>query len=291
MSTTKKPIIHVDAADIVNCSFSIPYTSETKPKMDRNYFFINTPASTEEVDFRLGSDADEYHRGWIVVKHTLDRHWYAADGVVRIVHEDIPTRRRYRVRGKFSDDGCHEIAFGIDPRMRREDIDGATHIYLNEKKDGWLFAHATVEEHHDRIFAAEVAMSTVFDEVLHDHLTKVLVKMISGSTSEQRGAATILEHIENFRNDCKKIVRYNEIQLHIGAHIREPEEHYIYKMVERAYMDTKKFWQKDPKKKVIFNQIGDHLTAIETRLTSRATFKNRWETVVFQTQQSDTESE
>ena len=42
-----------------------------------------------------------------------------------------------------------KIAFPVDPRMTRQDIEGATKIYENEDGTAWLFAHASAGNHHD----------------------------------------------------------------------------------------------------------------------------------------------
>ena len=172
--------------------------------------------------------------------------------------------------------GCNEIALGIDPRMRKEDIEGATIIYKNKKENGWLFAHATEEEHHDRILLAETAISVVFEELLMDRLIRMDVVDIAGrSTSNRRGELTILAHINDFRNDCMKMARWSEGQLHIGEHVKDPEEHYIYKMVEKAFALAKKKWKAE--KSAELNQISDRIAGIEKRLKSRHSFKRRWE--------------
>ena len=169
-----------------------------------------------------------------------------------------------------------KMAFPIDPKMKKIDIEGAINIYPNETNTGWLFEHCSVETHYDRILEAEVAMSTLFDELIHDKLTTLLVSFIQGhSKSNQLGEATILEHIELFRDDCKKMTRYREGQLYIGQHIQESGDHYIYKMVQEAFKLAKKKWTVE--KSAELNQISDHIAPIEKRLNSRHNFKRRWE--------------
>lgn len=187
-----------------------------------------------------------------------------------------------------------KMAYPIDPRMKEIDIDGAVNIYPNESNTGWLFEHCSIEEHHDRILAAEVAMSTLFDELIHDKLTTLLVSFIhEHSTANQIGEAAILEHIELFRDDCKKMTRYREGELYIGQHIQESNDHYIYKMVQEAFKLAKKQWSIH--KSAQLNVISEHIAPIEKRLNSRHTFKRRWEIpTVFpdsQTQTSTTPTE
>lgn len=114
------------------------------------------------------------------------------------------------------------------------------------------------------------------------------------STSEQRGALTVLQYITDFKHDCMRYARYNEGQLHIGEHVKNPEGKDTYSMIEKAFADTKKQWQKSPDENVVtaYNLISDHLSKIEKRLKSRHSFKRRWEIpVVFpNAQQTETES-
>lgn len=184
-----------------------------------------------------------------------------------------------------------KIAFPIDKRMKQVDIDGAVNIYPNETNTGWLFEHAPVEDHHDRMFSAETAMSTIFEELLHDKLSTLLVSFIQGhSKSNQLGEAAVLEHIENFRDDCKKMTRYREGQLYIGEHVQNPGEHYIYKMVQEAFKLAKKKWSVE--KSAELNQISDDIAPIEKRLNSRHNFKRRWEIpTVFPDAQTQTSAE
>ena len=200
------------------------------------------------------------------------------------------TQHYFTMRCDEANDRTH-IACPIDPRMTREDIAGAIHAFANDNNNGMLFAHATEEEHHDRILLAETAISTVFEEILMDRLIRMDVIDIAGrSTSNRRGELTILAHINSFRNDCMKLARYNEGQLHIGQHVKDPEEHHIYQMVENAYDLCVKKWKAE--KSAEYNQISDRLKPIEKRLKSRHSFKRRWEIPrVFPNAPRDTDSD
>ena len=260
----KTPLIHKESSEITRCAFGYRVGDEYKIK--RSDIFVNIPASTDPTPANW-ERFPEYERGWIAVLSTLDRRWFLADAAAYIRYGSLSIRSN-------TDQGCHEIAFGVDQRMKREDIDGATIAYIENGKI--LFAHATVEEHHDRILLAETAISVVFEELLMDRLIRMDVVDIAGrSTSNRRGELTILGHINSFRNDCMKLARYNEGQLHIGEHVKNPEEFYIYKMVENAFALCVKKWKAE--KPAEYNQISDRIASIEKRLKSRHSFKRRWE--------------
>lgn len=259
----------------------------SKPKIKHSELFANIPASTDPIPYEWGLyHFTEYQRGWLVARHNLDHSWYLIDASIGVA----TGRDRPRLRVIAADTkGCDEVAFGIDPRMRREDIEGATIAYRENGK--MLFAHSTVEEHHERILLAETAMATVFDELAYGRLSRTLTLVVGNKPSNQQlGALTILEHINSFKHDCMKMARYLEGQLHIGQHVKEPEKYYIYKMVENAFALAKKKWKVE--KSAELNQISDHIAPIERRLTSRHSFKRRWEIpTVFPDAQTETESD
>ena len=263
-----EPLIHEPIIGITSCSFRFPYTEDTPPKIKKSNVFLNIPASTNALPNNRQLQDGEV-RGWIAVRHTLDRHWFIADATL-MPHQPQKVIFVTCIQTEI----CDALAIGVDPRMKREDIDGATITYIENGKI--LFAHATEEEHHDRILLAETAISVVFEELLMDRLIRMDVVDIAGrSTSNRRGELTILAHINSFRNDCMKLARYNEGQLHIGEHVKNPEDHYIYKMVEKAYALAVKKWKAE--KPAEYNQISDRIAPIEKRLKSRHSFKRRWE--------------
>lgn len=143
------PSIHAPPIESTRCDFSFGYTGETPPKINRADIFLNIPVSTDAIPQRF-QHLTEYERGWIAVRHTLDRNWFTADAIAA-----INTRSKRVGITCLAKETCDAMALGIDQRLKREDVDGATIIY--EENDKWLFAHATVEDHHNRILAAEAA--------------------------------------------------------------------------------------------------------------------------------------
>lgn len=283
------PLIFESHSDNTRCDFQLKYTTDTAPtaKLLRSNLFLNilAPTNPKPIPEYLKHEG-EYERGWVAIRHTLDRSWNIVQAAVFV---------RQPVHRKDVDIFCitiqpsDAIAVGVDSRMTREDIVGATITY--EENGKILFAHATEEEHHDRILLAETAISVVFEELLMDRLIRMDVVDIAGrSTANRRGELTILAHINDFRNDCMKMARWSEGQLHIGEHVKNPEEHYIYKMVEKAFALAKKKWKAE--KSAELNQISDRIAGIEKRLKSRHTFKRRWEIPqVFPNAQQQTQTE
>lgn len=195
--------------------------------------------------------------------------------VTRAYHEIQGTKLIIHAWGQ-DERQIDKMAWPVDPRMTRKDIDGAKHIIKNSTNTGWLFSPATPQDHEDRLLITEATITTVFEELLRSRFSRVdIVRLAGSSTSNQRGELTVAEHINSFKNDCAKIARYNEHQLYIGQHIHEYEKHTIYAMCHKAFMDTKQKWRVE--KSAELRQISNHLTPIEKRLSKRPTFEYRWE--------------
>ena len=173
-----------------------------------------------------------------------------------------------------------KIAFPVDPRIKSIDIEGATGIYKNKAGTAWLFSHASAEDHHARLLLAEATITTVFEQELTDLNDNILIAMFHNKPRNQiLGKMTVYTHVKDFKNDCAKIARYNESQLYLGQHIHEPEKYDLYSMCEKALSVTKQKWTREKAQEL--NAISDYVGRIEKRLSSRLTYKTRWEADVF----------
>ena len=268
------------------CYIKIHHENIKKPE-DYNITFKDLAIANTEITTYPHRVGDSTRIIYLAIRHN---NVWKADPLIVTLDDNLINIEGEKIADRSA------IAFPIDPKMKPEDIDGARHIYLNDAGTAYMFAHATVEEHHDRMLLAETAIATVFDELVMERLIRSFPVVLDGtsaivqeerSTSEQRGQLGILAHITNFKHDCMKLARYNEGQLHIGEHVKNPEKHYIYKMIENAFDLCKKKWTAE--KPAELNQISDHLKKIEKRLKSRHSFKRRWEIpVVFPDAQTST---
>ena len=278
-----KPMLFPDD-DVQRCTFS-PSIPSTNVK--RSDIFINIPANTSEIDDFLIRRGTE--RGYAAIKLKGVNYWQAIDVVVNKSVSGEYTSLAIKTVEYYL--GCEAIALGVDQRLRREDIDGATIIKKNKSGTKWVFAHSSVEEHHDRMLLAETAMATLFDELTYSRLSRVLTVIVQDKPKNQQlGELTVMEHINNFKHDCMRMARWHEGELSIGDHVKEEEEHYVYNMLQKAFATAEKKWKLE--KSAEFNQISDHLAAIKKRLESRHNFKYRWEkpTVFPNAQPDNTES-
>ena len=238
----------------------------------RSDLFLNVPVSTAAVNESLYPE-DRSERGWVAVRKAFEQSWEAVDVYALTVPETPGIVYVFNLfpRGEYD-----KLALGVDTRMRLEDVNGATIIKKNKSGTKWIFQHASVEEHHDRMLLAETAMATLFDELTYSRLSRVLTVIVQGKPKNQQlGELTVMEHINNFKHDCMRMARWHEGELTIGDHVKEPEEHYIYNMLQKAFSTAEKKWQVE--KAAELNQISDYVAPIKKRLASRHSFKFRWE--------------
>ena len=272
MASVKIPSIQSSRIDLIEEDSGIfNYNADSLKRSD---LFLNVPASTEAITVRYPPRAE---RGWIVARNAFEKCWEAVD-VVAIFYPTYESTPSYVSVDTplFSDAHYDKLALGVDTRMKLEDVNGATIIKKNKSGTKWIFQHAEVEEHHDRMLLAETAMATLFDELTYSRLSRVLTVIIQGKPKNQQlGEAAVMEHINNFKHDCMRMARWHEGELDIGVHVKDPEEHYIYNMLQKAFATAEKKWQTE--KSAELNQISDHIAPIKKRLASRHSFKFRWE--------------
>ena len=277
-----KPTIVVDENVIERCSFAVVIPSVG---IKSSYVFLNIPVSETPLGREL---YDGQHRGWIAVKLSKEGYWKALDATASI--RAIGNETHIAITTVEENIECDFVALGVDQRMRREDVDGATIIKKNKSGTKWIFTHAHIEEHHDRLLLAETAIATVFDELTYNTLSRVITLIVNNKPSNQQlGAAAIMEHIRNFKHDCMKLARYFEGELTIGDHVKNRESRYIYQMIQNAFESCEKKWKIE--KSAELNAISDYIAPIKKRLASRHSFKYRWEKPTIFPNAQNTQSE
>lgn len=284
MATSKIPSI-VDGVIEILQDPDYGFFKYKATSIKRSDLFLNVPAATAEHSIGVSDGAE---RGWVAARNAFEKTWEVVDVVAHMIRSLPDTVLIFNLSGGHYD----KLALGVDSRMRPEDVNGATIIKKNKSGTKWVFAHATEAEHHNRMLSAEAAMSTVFDALVQNSLSRVLTLVVHNRPSNQQlGALTVWEHITDFRHDCMRMARWHEGELDIGAHIKDPDNHDIYDMLQKAFATAEKKWQIE--KSAALNQISDHIAPIKKRLASRHSFKHRWErpTVFPNAQQSDASEE
>lgn len=181
-----------------------------------------------------------------------------------------------------------KVAYPIDPRMTKKDIEGANRIYKNADQTGWLFAHAETGHHHERVILLEAIMHTLFEDLIHDRLGDVLKAVIGHNNprpqigtellytyNAQSGAFANYGNIIDFRKECIKWCSEVEKLLHIGQHIQE-DDHALKHQLVRSIEQAKLIWKADTGKKRILAGIESQVNAIIARVETDHEIDTRW---------------
>ena len=146
-----------------------PYASDRKSVW---YIYILPTDTHKSNDFIIPS-----------LENSLDengtRHGYAAsekDGIWRVIKVAVTITqqtwkdfdRRIAIRTE-EQDGAADLAYPIDPRMIKSDIEGAKYIEPNADNTGWLFYHETVGERRDHELQLMAVIEGVFRPVFHQY--------------------------------------------------------------------------------------------------------------------------
>ena len=177
------------------------------------------------------------------------------------------------------------MAFPIDPRMTKGDIEGATKIFPNSTNDGWLFSHTDSDEHHDRMYELESVMVSMFQDVIDSKMQMTLAAVTSpprdtrpvigdSNTGTSRALYLQWNTLVEFRKECVKWVVAYEKLLHIGQHIQEGNFHINHQLV-RAIEEAKKVWKRD--KATDLASISAEVAIVEARIKSLHRFETRWD--------------
>ena len=181
------------------------------------------------------------------------------------------------------------LAFPIDPAMTAKDINGATRIYPNATNNGWLFAHAEVADHHDRIIQLEAIMHTLFEDLVHDRLEDVLQVVIGHNNpspkigtellytyNAQSGTLSNYSNLVEFRKECVKWCSEVEKLLYVGQHVQE-NDHTLKHQLVRAINQAKVVWKADTEGKARnLATIEPQVNAIIARVEADHEIETRW---------------
>ena len=259
-------LIHQHPTD--NCVFTVPLDSPNADYSLTDYLIPSLPITTEEGEDSIGYIATKSHE-WGIEKVRVDEN------------------------GRYLSFNCYEsyprehMAFPIDSRMTRADIEGAIEIFPNSTNTGWLFRHSESDEHHDRAYQLESIMTTLFQDAIDVKMQQVMASLVnptqtrpiigdSGSGGTQRANYIHWDALVRFRKECVKWCLEFEKLLHIGQHIQESDLH-IHHQLLRAINQAKRIWTLDQSKKDSLDTISADVTAITAKINTIHTFETRWE--------------
>ena len=219
------------------------------------------PTQNGETYLNAGYVAVRYDNSWHVRQASATR--YADEYVVY-----------WGQRG--SDSGLYHviaeaIAYPIDPRMKRSDIEGATIIRANADNTAWVFFHAEEEEHHDRELAIQAAIVGAFQRTLDDANLDVIRHRKNAAV--QNAKILTYGRLIEFRDDWVGYALVAEQRKHIGHHIHDST--YVHECVIDSFNDAIKEWKKN--KADAWTPIRYHVeTVAKRRITTLHDYPEPW---------------
>ena len=170
--------------------------------------------------------------------------------------------------------GEGKLAYPIDSRMTKIDIEGARHIEPNKDNTGWVFHHETIGERRDHELKLMAVIEGIFRPVFHqygyDHL--------SGATDTHRNLA-IERHglLASFYGQIIQNVQKKARSAYLSE--RQTSHHFaeghLYSDLHSVFEATKKKWIADNTAED-FNKVSGGFRFIETRLAIPAP-ETRWD--------------
>lgn len=166
--------------------------------------------------------------------------------------------------------GRRDMYYPIDPRMRREDIEGETVPYLNEDESAWMFRRGSVGQHHDAELIVMGAVAGLLQPVVDATLLKFLTATSDSAKAEKQ---VLYVGAVDYRNDvldrAVAMVRAEPM----GIFVKEGHNDsggVIRRIVAAAAQQVLEEIKKAP--------VRRHLTSLTTTLLSDPpTPKTRWE--------------
>lgn len=166
--------------------------------------------------------------------------------------------------------GRRDLYYPIDPRMRREDIEGETTPYLNEDESAWMFRRGSVGQHHDAELIVMGAVVGLLQPVVDATLSKFLTATSDSAKAEKQ---VLYVGAVDYRNDvldrAVAMVRAEPM----GVFVKEGHNDsggVIRRIVAAAAQQVLEEIKKAP--------VRRHLTSLTTSLLiDPPTPKTRWE--------------
>ena len=130
----------------------------------------------------------------------------------------INSERTYLVAHAI-DVACSNIAYPIDPRMTKADIEGAAIIKPNSTNDGWLFYHTEPGTHHDHEIQVVSAISGLIEPLICKYQLDVLDADSDTKKKKARDGIAALKVFYNLLlTNAQKVSR----SAYLGQRAKEP---------------------------------------------------------------------
>ena len=246
-----QPVIfeHYDAED---CVFKVPRPKSNSPIP--NFFIPSLPSTTSPS--RSGQIAIKIRGKWTIEASSI------GIGSDRIDVFCIALNDVTRPEG---------LAYPIDSRMTRADIEGATILKPNADNTAWLFFHADKEDHYDRELAIQAAIVGAFQRTLDDANLDIIRHRKNAAV--QNAKILTYGRLIEFRNDWVGYALIAEQRKHIGHHVQDTT--YVHECVIDSFNDAIKEWKKN--KADAWTPISYHVeTVAKRRITTLHDYDEPW---------------
>ena len=177
----------------------------TSPKLiETSPLRLTLPAADSPYDVAnylipsLGVDPPEDPHGNIFFKENVGYTAILRDDTWHVSLTSLSKEGRY-ITFRVAVRGFHALAYPIDPRMTREDIQDATIIEPNEDGTAWTFKHGNAGPHQEHLIAVRSGVVSSFQPFLD----AALFKRFEATNNVVRNRATAkYQNLCQYRDDC-----------------------------------------------------------------------------------------
>ena len=240
------------------------YSSDGTKAVPKDHATVARDFAIPSLPSAVVPDNTHSTTGWAALKN--EGRWFAVECYFNHGIGFVHTRPKNK---KIYD--C--MALPIDPRMKREDIDGAVDVFLNADNTGWLFGHAGVGHHHDH----EINLMAGIDAVMQPMFRQYTVDFITGKNAQaKRRASGLYSLLSIFYGEVLGLARTNARAKHLGERHKDthPDTGPLHTEIKAAFDAIKMKWEVD--RRADATKLGTAFTYITNALVI-PTPETRWD--------------
>lgn len=259
---SSQPVLF-DYYDPENCKFPIPNARYAQPPVVIIPSLGGSMPKTEGDSNRT--------TGQVAVR--IKDKWVVREARLTLRHDRLEVVCHLDMRDFVSEPIAHPdaLAYPIDSRLKRSDIEGATIIRPNADNTAWLFFHAEAEDHYDRELAIQAAIVGAFQRTLDDANLDIIRHRKNAAV--QNAKILAYGRLIEFRNDWIGYALIAEQRKYIGHHIQDTT--YVHECVIDTFNDAIKEWKKN--KADAWTPISYHVeTVAKRRITTLHDYDEPW---------------
>ena len=173
--------------------------------------------------------------------------------------------------------------FPIDPRVRVEDVRGATVAYPNETNDGWLFAHCDEDWHHDHEMRLRAAADAVFGPVHREAqqgLAFAFRLLLNRDNDANRAtgdnARLHADLLSRFHADVTAALLREARSRHLGYYHQNPHGAHVGHPLQQAIVSRIAAWSATAEKLTEYNVIRIAVEKVLATVKTRHAYETRW---------------